>query len=63
MKKYPSPNLNQDLEDLKDLAQVGLGKHPFSDAMRDAHEEIPRAYLMTAVLTKKAGGHSVKREL
>lgn len=54
-RKYPPPRLSQELEELKDLAQLGLQKFPFSDAMKDAHQEVLRAYLMTAVPAKKVG--------
>jgi hypothetical protein len=46
--------LSQELEELKDLAQLGLQKFPFSDAMKDAHQDVLRAYLMTAVPVQKA---------
>ncbi|MFY9610419.1 MAG: hypothetical protein WAU45_17630 [Blastocatellia bacterium] len=51
LRKYPSPKLNQELEELKDIGQVGLQRFPFSDAMKDAHQEVLRAYLTTTVHT------------
>jgi ABC-type dipeptide/oligopeptide/nickel transport system ATPase subunit len=54
-----SPRLAEEVEGLVNLAQAGMRKHPLDEAMREAYEEIMRAYLMLAVRAKggtSAGG-------
>ncbi len=49
LQKKGSNSLNADLEQLKRIAEDGLRRHPYENAMKEAHEEILRAYLMLAV--------------
>jgi hypothetical protein len=46
---HGSANLNQDMEGLVNIAQIGIRKHPTDAAMQEAHQDILRAYLMLAV--------------
>ncbi len=52
LKARGSPKFAEEVENLANLAQVGIRKHPFEEAMQVAYQEIMRAYLMLAV----AGG-------
>lgn len=49
LKAHGSPKFAEEVENLANLAQVGLRKHPLEEAMKEAHQEIMRAYLMLAV--------------
>lgn len=49
LRKWGSPRLGSDMEELQRLATNALQRHPFDDAVKVAHEEITRAYLMQAV--------------
>jgi hypothetical protein len=51
LKKYHPTKFSEELEELKDLAQLGLQKHPLENSMKDAHKEVFREYLMQAVQT------------
>jgi len=52
LKARGSPKFAEEVENLVNLAQIGIRKHHFDEAMRVAYDEIMRAYLMLAV----AGG-------
>jgi SIR2-like domain len=56
LQRYRSVKFGEELEGLKKLADVGLQKHPFDTSMKDAHDEIYRAYLMQAVREPTAEG-------
>lgn len=49
LKARGSPKFVEEVEMLVGLAQVGLRKHPLEEAMKEAYEEIMRAYMMLAV--------------
>jgi hypothetical protein len=49
LRRFPPANLNEQLEDLKGIAEIGYLRNPSSVAMKDAYEDVTRAYLMTAV--------------
>jgi hypothetical protein len=55
LKTRGSPRLAAEVEDLSELAQIGIRKHPTEPAMQAAHQEITRAYLMLAVNLEKKG--------
>lgn len=50
--KWEPPGMVGQIEDLYQLAQVGLKRHPFDDALKQAYDKVFRAYLMLAVPTK-----------
>ena len=58
LRRFPPSNLNEQLEELKDLAQIGFVKFPFSEAMKDANQDATRAYLMTSVLVRRSASGS-----
>ena len=47
--RWKPDNLPEQIESLFRLSEEGMRKHPSEEAMREAHMEIYRAYLMTAV--------------
>jgi hypothetical protein len=59
LKKKGSLKLIDELEELWNLAQIGLKKHALDPAMQEAHQEIYREYLMQAV-KKAAASTSMK---
>ena len=53
LKACGSPKLAVEIENLLELAQIGIRRHPMDEAMQEAHQEILRAYLMLAVSDEK----------
>lgn len=49
LKARGSPKFAEEVENLVNLAQIGIRKHPLEEAMQLAYQEIMRAYLMLAV--------------
>lgn len=49
LRKWGSSRLAVEIEDLYELAKSGYDRHPFDDAMREAYQQVFRAYLMRAV--------------
>lgn len=49
LRKWGSPHLAGEIEDLYRIARTAYERHPFDDAMREAYQEVYRAYLMLAV--------------
>ena len=49
LKHWNPPKKEQQIEELFHLARVAMQKHPFDDAVKQAHDEILREYLMLAV--------------
>ncbi len=58
LKVSESPRLAAEIENLSELAQIGIRKHPTNEAMQEAHQEITRAYLMLAVGDQKKSASS-----
>jgi hypothetical protein len=49
LKARGSPRFAAEIESLVELAKRGIHKHPFDETMKQAYEEVMRAYLMLAV--------------
>ena len=49
LKARGSPKLAEEIENLANLAAIGIKKHPLEEAMQEAYQEIKHAYLMRAV--------------
>jgi tetratricopeptide (TPR) repeat protein len=49
LRAHGSIRYADEIEELVDLAQAGIRKHPMDEAMQEAHQEIMREYLMIAV--------------
>lgn len=56
LREHKSVRFPAEVEELANLAQVGIRKHPLEQAMQEAYQEIMRAYLMLAVPGGRVAG-------
>jgi energy-coupling factor transporter ATP-binding protein EcfA2 len=49
LKARGSSRMAEELEELAEIAQIGMRNHPLDEAMQEAYEESMRAYMMVAV--------------
>jgi ABC-type phosphonate transport system ATPase subunit len=49
LRKYGSTNLQEELTELKELAEIAVTRYPLHEALRDTYQEVLRAYLSLAL--------------